>query len=297
MSWPWQYFYLMINRIKKINTTSNLLANSKEIFRRANNFSFGIEAEILFEYATGITFAQQIAYPEKKILNWLSKKYLKLIQKRASGIPLAYLIGEQEFYGFKFKVTPDVLIPRPDTEILIETILKTIEPNFNGKIIDLGTGSGCIAITLAKKLSKAQIQATDISSKALKIARKNARLNKVKIKFRHNNLLENIFEDYDIIVANLPYIGQSEKKFISQEVLNYEPHLALFDGSADGLNLYRKLLQQIKTRAKKPCLIFWEIGFKQADEIKKMIAEFFPQAEISFFKDLVGIQRVVKIKN
>ena len=222
-------------------------------------------------------------------------------------MPKAYLLRYVEFYKLKFKVTPDVLIPRPETELLIDEILKfyTLNPK-PFTLVDIGTGSGNIAISIAKQLPTRRvgirIVATDISSRALKVATQNAKLHGVgnKITFIKSDLLEGLLRhfiprnDKLIIVANLPYIPTQRIPTLDSSVKDFEPHLAL-DGGPDGFDLYRNLFAQIKQKDWNPALIVCEIDYTQESIAKSEPKKYFPGYEIEVKKDLAKNIRILKI--
>ncbi|MCL5784580.1 MAG: peptide chain release factor N(5)-glutamine methyltransferase [Patescibacteria group bacterium] len=218
--------------------------------------------------------------------------------------PSQYIKGWVEFYKLKFKVTPDVLIPRPETELLVDEVLKSIKGIKEKAIlvIDVGTGAGNIAISIAKNTSQVKIIATDISPSALKAAKDNSRLHGVtkRIKFGQSNLLENLLilnTKYEIliIVANLPYIPTPRIPYLDSSVKDFEPHVAL-DGGEDGFELYRKLFQQIKNKGLKPNLIIGEIDYTHGELAAIEAQKYFPKAEIEVKKDLAHLQRILAIK-
>lgn len=251
--------------------------------------------------------------------------------------PQAYKKGYIEFYKLRFKVTKDVLIPRPETELLVDEVLNFIQTNHKPKtclpadmahnlltILDLGTGSGNIAISLAKNLSNylptsdvgTQIIATDISEEALGVAKQNAKLHGVedKISFYQINLLSDIncfnntsfhprggnsndknYQDIDIIVTNLPYIPTQRIPYLDPSVKDFEPHIAL-DGGVDGFELYRKLFTQIKKKGLKPKLILGEIDYTHGELAQTEAQKYFPEAFIEIKTDLAHKQRILIIK-
>lgn len=228
--------------------------------------------------------------------------------------PKQYKQGWVEFYKLKFKVTPDVLIPRPETELLVDEVLDVIGSDpFEGRtlqILDLGTGSGNIAISVAKNISHLRgvtILATDISAKALKVARQNAKLHGVadRIVFLQSDLL-NFSKSRrsshfcriapDIIVTNLPYIPSARIPYLDSSVKDFEPHVAL-DGGKDGFELYRKLFQQIEDKKLKPKLIIGEIDYTHGELAAFEAQKYFPEAEIEVKKDLAHLQRILTIKH
>jgi release factor glutamine methyltransferase len=206
--------------------------------------------------------------------------------------PIQYILGETEFYGLKIKVDNSVLIPRPETEYLVEKIIKENEiPNC---ILEIGTGSGCIAIALKKHFSNSNITATDISELALKIANKNAENNSMQIKFQQSDLFENISGKFDIIVSNPPYITKDEYDNLPEEILNFEPEKALL-AEDKGLFFYKKILSQAKEFLKKNGKIYFEIGHEQGQKVKEIALDA-GFNEIEIVKDLNGFDRIVRIE-
>ena len=219
--------------------------------------------------------------------------------------PKQYELGWAEFYKLKFKVTPDVLIPRPETELLVDEMLDYCKLSpVACTILDIGTGAGNIAISLTCNLGGCNVKiiATDISSKALKVAEQNAKLHGVetRIQFITSNLLSNIIfsrsKNFDIIVTNLPYIPTSRIPYLDPSVKDFEPKLAL-DGGEDGFDLYRKLFSQIKKLTSHPKLIVCEIDYTQADTAYNEAKKNFPNAKVEIKFDLANRQRILKITN
>ena len=216
-----------------------------------------------------------------------------------SSKPSQYIKGWVEFYKLKFKVTPDVLIPRPETELLVEEVLKLVRDSF--VVLDLGTGAGNIAISIAKNSKDVKIIATDISEKALKIAQQNAKFHKVenRIKFIQSNLLEKVTDFPDIIVTNLPYIPFARIPYLDSSVKDFEPHVAL-DGGKDGFELYRKLFQQLSTlgvtSGLHPRLIIGEIDYTHGELATIEAQKYFPNAAVEVKKDLAHRQRILLIR-
>lgn len=209
-----------------------------------------------------------------------------------SSQPSQYIKGWVEFYKLKFKVTPDVLIPRPETELLVDEILK-LKPK---TVLDIGTGAGNIAIAIAKNLPNTKIIASDISKRALKIAKINVRLHKVQnIKFMISDLLKNIVEPVDVIVTNLPYIPSARIPYLDSSVRDFEPQVAL-DGGKDGFELYRKLFFQIKEKSWKPKLLIAEIDYTHGELAVNEALKFFPKAEVEIKTDLAHKQRILLLR-
>ncbi len=214
--------------------------------------------------------------------------------------PSQYIKGWVEFYKLKFKVTPDVLIPRPETELLIDEVLSFARPGLARlTILDLGTGSGNIAISLASHLRGVNVNiiATDVSKKALAVAKQNAKLHGVlnRIEFIESNLLEKITRQPDIIVTNLPYIPNYRIPYLDSSVKDFEPHVAL-DGGNDGFELYRKLFQQINKRGWKIKLIIGEIDYTHGELAIQEAQRYFPKAKVEVKLDLAQNIRVLIIQ-
>jgi protein-(glutamine-N5) methyltransferase, release factor-specific len=222
---------------------------------------------------------------EKKV-----NSYFEAIQKRSEKIPLQYITGEQNFCGLDFYVNENVLIPRLDTEVLVEKILEYEEPG--QRVMDMCTGSGCIAITL-QKLGGFQVMAVDISEEALTLARKNAQRNQAQVTFFQSNMFEQLSNTskVDVIVSNPPYIESKVVDELDDEVKKYEPRLAL-DGMEDGLHFYRILAREGKRFLNEGGRLYVEIGFDQAEAVKELFgAQGF--LDIQVYKDLAGLDRVV----
>lgn len=220
-------------------------------------------------------------------------KGLKLLKE---GLPIQYIIGNVSFYGYTINVNKDVLIPRFETEELVENTLKYINKYFNGKIdvLEIGTGSGCIPIALKKENNNLNITSTDISKKALKVAKNNAKMNNVSINFINTNIYDGINDKFDCIISNPPYISKEEK--IEDIVYNNEPHLALFADN-NGLYFYEEIIKNIKNIIKDKYLIAFEIGMTQSNQIKDIINKYLPNSNIIVKKDLQNRDRMIFIHN
>lgn len=221
-----------------------------------------------------------------------------ILEQLKKEIPIQYLLGKTSFYGLDFEVNESVLIPRPETEELVDWIINTnlqIQKSGNLKILDIGTGSGCIAISLAKNIPNSQVYAIDVSEKALATAKKNAELNTVNVTFINQNILEteDLKQQFDIIVSNPPYVRNLEKEEIKKNVLDNEPHLALFVEDSDALIFYRKIAELAQKNLSENGQLFFEInqylGKETIDLLEKMNFK-----NIELRKDIYGNDRMIK---
>lgn len=218
-----------------------------------------------------------------------SRQYEMLLDKRASHIPLQYITGEQEFMGMTFHVDSSVLIPRQDTEILVEEALKVITPGM--EILDICTGSGCIAVSIAKLKPDVKVWAADVSQQALQVAKENSKENEAEVLFFQSDMFEKIDKKFDVILSNPPYIPTEVIKGLMPEVRDFEPMLAL-DGEKDGLKFYRILAKEGKKHLNPGGRLMVEIGYDQGEAVREL---FWQQGyrEIKVIKDLAGLDRVV----
>ncbi len=218
--------------------------------------------------------------------------YMDLIEKRAEHIPLQYITGEQEFMGLSFQVNPSVLIPRQDTEVLVEEVLKYCEGK---EVLDVCTGSGCIIISLSRLSHLKRGVGLDISPDALETAKKNGEINQTLVQWLESDLFEAVMDKFDIIVSNPPYIESRIVDELMPEVRIHEPRIAL-DGMEDGLHFYRCITEKAMKYLKKDGAIFFEIGYNQGEAVASLLKEAgFSQVKI--IKDLCGLDRVVSGKN
>lgn len=230
------------------------------------------------------------------------KKYLKdkdmniAIKELESGIPVQYIVGNVDFYGYTFKVNKNTLIPRFETELLVEKTIKYINKYFNNeiKILDIGTGSGCIAITLNKLLDNSRVTAVDISKNALDVARENNKINNTDVNFIESDVFSNINDKYDVIISNPPYISYDED--IMDVVYNNEPHMALY-ADDNGLYFYDKILMECRKYLNDRFFIAFEIGYKQCNDIINIINKYFDNVNISLEKDYSGRDRFIFVSN
>lgn len=251
-----------------------------------------LDAWYLLQMVCRIERSYYYVHGEEDITQDAQKEYEIAVQKRAEHIPLQYIIGEQEFMGLRFKVNSNVLIPRQDTETLVEQVLKIVKPGM--KVLDLCTGSGCVLISVLKNAPELTGMGSDISKTALLVAKENAKLHEVDAEWVRSDLFDNITETFDVIMANPPYIPTGEILSLMPEVRDFEPENAL-DGGADGLDFYRKIAGQVKDYLNPGGYVYMEIGYDQGEAVSELMrnAGF---TEVEVIKDLARNDRVVKGK-
>lgn len=252
-----------------------------------------LKAKILLANILNVKKEYLLIHSEEEIKQEDKIKYENCIKELIKGKPLQYITNKQEFMALDFYVDENVLIPQPDTEILVEKAIEIAVTTQKNKILDMCTGSGCIAISLAKKINNAQITAVDISNSALNVANKNAINNNVenKIKFINSNMFNNIEEKFDIIVSNPPYIETETINKLEIEVQN-EPHLAL-DGGIDGLKFYKTIANNAFKYLNENGYLLLEIGYNQQNSVTQLLQDIGKYKNIETIKDLGGNYRVV----
>ncbi len=250
------------------------------------------DAALLLCRALGKDRAWLIAHPEERLSVAQAWQYEQWLERRAAHEPVQYILGEQEFYGLRFVVSPAVLIPRPETEHLVEALLDRLPRDRAVRIADVGTGSGAIAVVLAHALELARVDALDVLPSALQIARGNAEAHGVldRVRFFDSDLLSAVKgETYDCIVSNPPYVASTEQ--LEPQVALWEPHEALFAG-VDGLAIYRRLLPQALEQLRPGGLLALELGAGQSESLLELFRQDQRWGEPEFVKDFQGIQRV-----
>jgi release factor glutamine methyltransferase len=303
------------NHESRITDLRSTLRDAIAQLENAHVPSASLAAELLLMCTLGRDRAWLYSYPEHELDATTHDRYFSLIALRASGVPTQHLTGHQEFWGLEFEVTPDVLIPRPETEHVIEVALDRLGAASGGsappnnaalRIADVGTGSGCIAISLAHELPSAMITATDISAPALEVARRNATRHGVAqhIEFVECNLLDTLLHEsrvtshesrpLDVIVSNPPYIARREAATLPREVREHEPESALFGGET-GTEMYAPLIAQAGTLLKPGGILVLELGYNSAEHVSRLLNT--PAwSDVAITNDLAGINRVASAR-
>lgn len=257
----------------------------------------GLDAETLLMHVLGRDRAYLYAHPELELSCGELSRYHEALNRRAAGEPLQYITGHQEFWGLDLLVSPAVLIPRPETEHVVETVLELVnEYHYDGpgrlRLLDVGTGSGCIALALASELVHAEIHACDISEDALEMARTNAARLALggKVLFRKSDLLAAYEgEQFDFVISNPPYVGEVDADKVQKQVRDFEPHIAVFSGH-EGMDIYRRLIPQAYERLRPGGWFVAEIGFSEEQKVRDLLNGW---SDIEVTADLQGIPRVV----
>ncbi len=285
-------------------TIAEILKQANATLRSAAVPNDLLDAQTLLAHALNCDRTHLIVHFNQPLTAAQQASYQTLIARRATGEPLQYITGQQEFFGLPFVVTPAVLIPRPETELLVEEVIRLTQlhnwaqPVIPLVIVDAGTGSGCIAVTLARELAGAQLIATDISADALAVARRNAELNGVaeRVQFIQSDWLDALPAQLraDFILANPPYVAAHEMPALQREVREWEPALALTD-HGDGLGCYRRLLQDAPARLKAGGYFLCELGYTQSAAVSALVDQTV-WTEPQLLDDLQGIPRTLVIR-
>jgi release factor glutamine methyltransferase len=277
------------------------LASAISRLTTANVPSPRLNAELLLMFTLECDRAYLHAHPERKLSADEKGRYDHALAERERGVPAQYITGHQEFWGMDFIVTPAVLIPRPETEHVIETVLERVRvgrapsPASVLRIVDVGTGSGCIALALAKELPRAEVHATEISPAALEIARANAARLQLegRVQFHQTDLLQGLEPGtFDFVISNPPYVGESEEDGVQLEVRKYEPRNAVFAG-ASGLEVIERLIPQARHSLKPGGWLVMEISGSIAERVRELLADW---NDVEVKNDLQGIPRVVSAR-
>ncbi|MFL5660872.1 MAG: peptide chain release factor N(5)-glutamine methyltransferase [Ktedonobacteraceae bacterium] len=262
-----------------------------------------LDAQVLLSYVLDVERSTLYTYPERLLTAQQEQQFSELIERRKLGEPIAYLTGHKEFFGLDFLVDRRVLIPRPETELLVEAALSIIREQLAGArvpvVADIGTGSGIIPVTLAVQEPRLPyLYASDISSDALAVARLNCQRHAVeeRVRLLQGDLLAPLPEPIDLLTANLPYVGTDEMEVLTPEVHAYEPHLALFSGN-QGLDAMRRFFIEAQQPGKlKPdAVMLLEIGYQQRELLRDLLSELWPHATVTFTKDYAGWDRLLQV--
>lgn len=272
-------------------TLQELLKYGRERLRAAGIEEWSLDAWYLLEHATGCTKNEYFLHPDREVSDASRQHYEELTEKRSIHIPLQHLTGTQEFMGLSFYVNEHVLIPRQDTEVLVEEAERSLGPGM--RILDMCTGSGCILLSLLARHPELTGVGADLSGEALKVAEKNRESLKIqpeRAKFIKSDLFQKIDGTFDRILSNPPYIPTKVVDTLMAEVRDHEPHMAL-DGWEDGLYFYRRIIEQSPAYLKPEGMLFFEIGYDQAVPVRALMEERF--FHIHVVQDLAGLDRVV----
>ena len=255
--------------------------------------------QLLFKHFLDYDRADLVLRIEEPLKVEMLQKLDNALSRLVKGEPLQYILGISEFYGKQFEVNENVLIPRPETEELVHLIIKA-QNGVPERILDIGTGSGCIAISLAEHFQNTEVLATDISREALKVAGRNAKRNNVKVEFVRHDILKkdlNALGSFDIIVSNPPYVAEEERKELEQHVLSHEPHLALFASADDPLIFYRKIAEKAWSVLNDGGKLYFELNSMYAQDTAELISGL-GYSSIQIQKDMQGKERILSaVKN
>jgi len=285
----------------EVNSVGQLLARARRQLARAGIPSPADEARLLLTEVLGVSLAWVLAHPEAVVPADRRLLFQSYLDRRTALEPVAYIVGHKEFYGLDLEVGPAVLIPRRETELLVEGALAAAGRLIAAKgrdllAADLGTGSGAVAVALAVHQPKLRLVAVDSSPDALALARGNAALHRVadRIEFRLGNLLLGIDRRFDIVVGNLPYIPSAQIPHLMPDVSRYEPHDAL-DGGPDGTTIIRLALEQASTRLEVPASLLFEIGDGQGAALAGLARGLYPTADVDVARDYAGLERILSV--
>ena len=273
-------------------TLKQALGHARELLAANNVEDASLESELLLRHALKVSRVQLYQDLNRELKPEQEETFWELVKRRLDGEPTAYITGHREFYGFDFYVDPNVLIPRPESELLVEKALALAQNRPISTIAEIGTGCGAIAVSLALNLPQTKIYATDISPPALKVAQFNCQKHGMldRIYLLQGDMLDPLPEPVDLIIANLPYVREPEVPRLT----NFEPRLAL-DGGAGGLEKIRQLCRQVSYKLRPDDYLLLEIGQGQARAVTTLLHSRFPSAEIEVIPDLSGIERVISL--
>lgn len=271
------------------------LEKASGMLRKNNIYSYDSEAKYLMKYALDEDDIFMITGLEEELTGEEEEKFFEVVEKRCGHVPFAYITGRKEFMGLEFRVNEHTLIPRPESENIVEYLLYRYTGK-SPKVLELGVGSGCIIVSVARYIKDAVITGVDISEEAVRISSENAALHEVseRAEFFLSDLFENVTGQFDVIISNPPYIKSSDIDTLESDVKDYEPRLAL-DGGADGLDFYRRIAAESTDYLSDGGMLIMEIGFDQAEDVTKLLQEngFY---DIEVIKDLAGLDRTISAR-
>lgn len=273
-----------------MTTIRNMINHASQQFTESDTSR--LDAHVLLGHILGVNRAYLLAHDDEILTDAQQQQIEAYIKRHAQGEPIAYILGTKGFYDLEFRVTPDVLIPRPETELLLEEALHLMRDNPTCYAADIGTGSGALAVTFSVHMPKSQVYAIDVSAAALTIAKSNADMNQASMQFFEGNLAQPLIDQHiklDLLMANLPYIRRDEMSSLA--VSQHEPHLAL-DGGDDGLDLIRDLLSQIPLVCNVGAMILLEIGAEQGKALQSLVADQLGVVNCDILKDYAGHDRL-----
>ena len=250
-----------------------------------------VDAGVLLRGLLGWSLADWLLHQERPLDQAQFDQFDRLVARRTTGEPVAYLLGEREFYGRTFRVSDAVLIPRPETELLVDRAMAWLRDRGPAQVVDVGTGSGCIAVTLALECPQIEMQATDVSAAALALAQENATRLGARVRWHHTNLLDQVEAPLDLIVSNPPYVPEGDRAELMRDVRDFEPAAALF-GGGDGLDVIRQLIPLAWARLVPGGGLMMEVGAGQRAAVTSLLAES-SFRDVTWWPDLQGIDRVV----
>ncbi len=271
-------------------TVKEVLNDTKKQLKEQGIDTYSLDSSLLVSEVTGLTKIQLVTHDRDEVTQKQLDRLENLVKDRVNNKPMQYILGHCEFMGLDFKVTENTLIPRGDTENIVEEVIATIKNSGYNTVLDMCTGTGAVAVSVAH-YTEARVTASDISPKALEVAKENALRLNTDVEFIESDLFENINATYDVLVSNPPYIESEVIPTLAEQVKSYEPLLAL-DGGKDGLDFYRNIINQAANYINpKGCIVF-EIGYNQGEKVKSLLerAEF---VNINIKQDLAGLDRLV----
>ena len=279
----------------------NTNSTYREVLKWASSFleasgKEGIAAERLLMERQQWNRTDFVLHLNEEMPSDIKRQLIEDVAEHGGGRPIQHILGYEWFYDLKLKVTHDTLIPRPETEEIVDKFLQQTKQDDSLKVLDIGTGTGAIAIVAKKQRPNDDVTGTDLSPKALAVAKENAEANGVAVRFLEGDLTAPVKDEkFDVILSNPPYIGEHEKNVMDQSVLDYEPPMALF-AENDGLFIYQRLAKELPGLLNSNGKIYLEIGYQQGEAVKELFQKAFPEALVQIEKDLSGLDRLISVQ-